>query len=48
MSETNRKTELDVDEKDLPQQVEYAHDGGNVKEAAPVDQAERRLLRKVS
>jgi hypothetical protein len=46
MSHQQQNTE--VDEKEVPQQLEYKRDGGNVKMAAPVDQAERRLVRKVS
>ena len=46
MAQTNQN--IEVDEKEVPQQIDYAQDGGNVKMAAPVDQAERRLLRKVS
>jgi hypothetical protein len=42
---TNRNVE--VDEKEASQQIDHVGDGGKVKMAAPVDQAERRLLRKV-
>ncbi|KAF8608242.1 MFS general substrate transporter [Ceratobasidium sp. AG-I] len=45
MAEVNQK--IEVDDKEIPQQIDYAHDGGNVKMAAPIDQAERRLLRKL-
>ena len=39
---------IEVEEKEVPQQLEYRQDGGKVSMAAPIDQAERRLVWKVS
>ncbi|KAG8693711.1 hypothetical protein FRC09_010342 [Ceratobasidium sp. 395] len=45
MATTNQNT--NIDEKEVPQHADFKTDGGDVKMAAPMDQAERRLLRKL-
>lgn len=45
MSANNQ--DVQVDEKEVPQQLEQGRDGGKLKMAVPMDQAERRLLRKI-
>lgn len=47
MAPHNQDQSIEVGEKDIPQQLEYGKDGGKVTLAAPVDEAERRLVRKV-
>ncbi|QRV84149.1 major facilitator superfamily transporter [Ceratobasidium sp. AG-Ba] len=44
MATTNQN--IEIDEKEVPQHRDFAADGGDVKMAAPIDAAERRLLRK--
>ncbi|KAG8698212.1 hypothetical protein FRC08_006066, partial [Ceratobasidium sp. 394] len=45
MATTDKNVEIDT--KEVPQHTDFMTDGGNFKMAAPVDQTERRLLRKL-
>ncbi|QRV98186.1 major facilitator superfamily transporter [Ceratobasidium sp. AG-Ba] len=45
MATTNQN--IEIDEKEVPQHRDFAVDGGDVKMAAPIDAAERRLVRKL-
>lgn len=44
---SSNRQNVEIDEKEVPQQLDYQQDGGKVSMAAPMDKAEQRLVWKL-